>query len=114
MEQNDELGEKWHTTKIVKELMKGKETHGHSLFMDKFYNTPRIIEETSWKGHPVEKQAAQPSKSTTSKTWKWGSIWCFSEKKVKVGKWRDKKAVLYPSAEFDKLRQRELIEEENL
>lgn len=79
--------------------MKGKDTHGHSLFMDNFYNSHDLSKDllekgTHTTGTLLVKRQHNPKEVLDIKL-DIGEAFClFSEKKVMVGKWRDKRAVL--------------------
>uniref|UniRef100_A0A1B6DUW0 PiggyBac transposable element-derived protein domain-containing protein n=1 Tax=Clastoptera arizonana TaxID=38151 RepID=A0A1B6DUW0_9HEMI len=86
--------------------MKGKEANGHSLFMDNFYNSHDLSKDllevgTHTTGTLQCNRKNLPKDVVQKKLEKGDTICQFSEKKVMVGKWRDKRAVLYITTEFD-------------
>lgn len=96
---SDELGGKGHTNKILKALMTGRENHGHSLFMDNFYNSHDLSKElleqgTHTTGTLLANRQHNPKDVVNSKLEKGETTCLFSEKHVMVGKWRDKRPPL--------------------
>lgn len=109
----DAIGGKGHAKKFVLHLMKDRLHCGHSLFMDNFYNSFELAQEliknetycigilrADRKGNPKEVVSIKLNKGETK---------CKYCDDVMIGKWRDKRDVLYISTEF----QNDMTEYEN-
>ena len=102
---HDSLGGKGHSMKVVCELMKNYFGYGHSLFVDNFYTGIELAEalltnstyctgtlNVKRRGIPVEIKSAQLQPGETIEKY---------QKGILVGKWRDKRPILYLSTEFE-------------
>lgn len=100
-----ELSGKEHASKVVKSLLRGKLGKGHAIFMDNFYNSfslaSELLSEKTYctgtlradrKFNPVEVINAVLRKGETKARYAEG---------VMVGKWRDKRTVMYISNEYE-------------
>lgn len=99
------LSGKGHSAKVVLKLMEGKLDKGHALFMDNFYNSFTLASKLLYKKtyctgtlradrkyNPTEVKAAQLNKGDSKAQYAEG---------IMIGKWRDKRTVLYLSSEYE-------------
>lgn len=98
------LGGKGHATKVVLHLMKGKLNHGHSLYMDNFYNSCPLAYEllarkTYCTGTLRVDRKYLPEEVKTKKLKKGETVARYADN-VMVAKWKDKRVVTYISTEF--------------
>lgn len=101
----DELAGKGHASKVVLKLMEGKLGCGHSLFLDNFYNsfslaTKLLARRTYCTGTLRADRKHNPA-LVKSATLKKGETIAQYAEGVMVGKWKDKRVVLYISNEFE-------------
>lgn len=94
-----------HASKVVQSLMEGKLNCGHSLYMDNFYNSvllaKKLLEnETYCTGTLRASLRDNPKEVTEQKLKRDENISVFN-RGVHVGKWKDKRPVLYISTEYD-------------
>ncbi|KAJ8937870.1 hypothetical protein NQ314_011671 [Rhamnusium bicolor] len=101
----DSLGGKGHSKKVVLNLMKNHLGCGRSLYINNFYTGIDLAEEllrnntyctgtlnVKRKGIPEEVKKASLKKGDTVSKY---------QKAILVGKWKDKREVLYLSTEFE-------------
>lgn len=103
--QGSPMSGKGHAAKVVRQLMCGKWDVGHSLYMDNFYNSFPLASEllrrdTYCTGTMRIDRKHLPLDVKTAKLQKGELIGRYSEG-VMIGKWRDKRQVLYISTEFE-------------
>nr|XP_023027317.1 piggyBac transposable element-derived protein 4-like [Leptinotarsa decemlineata] len=101
----DNLGGKGHTTKVVLDLMRNYLDSGHSLYLDNFYNSFELANEltnrrTYCTGTLNAKRKNNP-KAVIDKKLKKGEITGQYSNDIIVGKWKDKREVLYISNEYE-------------
>lgn len=99
------LSGKAHSAKVVLKLMEGKLGKGHAIFMDNFYNSfllalKLLFEKTYCTGTLREDQKYNPNEIKTAQLRKVESKAQHAEG-IMVGKWRDKRTVLYKSSEYE-------------
>lgn len=104
---NDSLSGKNHTEKVVMFLMRNFLNSGHSLYMDNYYNSCNLAKEllnknTFCTGTIRKDRIGNPPEVTKANLKKGESKGMYSEK-ILVGKWRDKRDVLYISTEFENI-----------
>lgn len=101
---NDFGGSK-HTQKIVLHLLNEKFDCGHHVYMDNFYNSFALAKtllnrKTHCTGTLRMKRQNNPKEIETAKL-KRGEIVAKYAQGIMIGKWRDKREVLYISTEFE-------------
>lgn len=100
-----ELGGKGHAEKVVKSLMKGFENKGHSLYMDNYYNSvslsQQLIQSKTYVTGTLRKGRKDTPQAVSTSKLKKGEVVTKYCKGVAVGKWRDKRDVLFLSTEFE-------------
>lgn len=101
----DSKGGKGHAANVVLHLMEGKLNCGHSLFMDNFYNSCGLAEtllkkQTYCTGTLRADRKYNPKEVVKAKLEKGETVAKYS-KKIMVGKWKDRRDVLYISTEFE-------------
>lgn len=95
-----------HTEKVVLKLLDGKLSVGHAVYMDNFYNSVSLSEKllhakTYTTGTLRANRGGNP-KNVTSKKLRKGQSFCeYTQEKVCVCKWKDRRDVLAISTEFD-------------
>lgn len=104
--QADELGGKGHTSKVLLHLLEGKENNGHAVYMDNFYNSHDLAKNLLEKGTYVtgtlqSNRTNNPSDVVKQKLQKSETTCKYSEHHVMIGKWVDKRTVLFISTEFE-------------
>ena len=104
-DEKDMKGELGHSANVVISLVKKYFKNGHSLFMDSYYNSISLCKELLLRKNYVTGTLRQNRKGNppevTSKKLKKGEITLKYSNGIGVGKWRDKKEVLFISTEFD-------------
>ncbi|XP_046666746.1 piggyBac transposable element-derived protein 4-like [Homalodisca vitripennis] len=100
-----DLGGKGHATKVVLHLMRGKLNHGHSLYMDNFYNSfplayQLLRKKTYCTGTLRADRKYLPDEVKSAKVKK-GETIARSAEQVTVAKWKDKRVVTYITTEFE-------------
>lgn len=103
--QLDSLGGKGHTQKVVLHLMREFLNNGHSIYMDSFYNSFGLAKHllnlrthctgtlrSNRKDSPPDIILAKLKKGETKAAYKNGVV---------IGKWKDKRDVIYISTEFE-------------
>lgn len=107
--QADDLGRKGHTSKVVLQLLEGKENNGHSLYRDNFYNSHGLAKNlvikkgTNVTGTIQSNRLINPIDVAKQKLTKSETTCKYSEHHVMIGKWVDKRTVLYISTEFENI-----------
>lgn len=101
----DELAGKGHASKVVMYLMKDMLRCGHSLHMDNFYNSfalaaKLLSKDTFCTGTLRADRKHNPTVVKSANLRKGETIAQYAEG-VLVGKWRDKRTVMYISTEFE-------------
>lgn len=101
----DNLGGKGHTTKVVLELMQNYLDSGHSLYLDNYYNSFDLANKlTDRKTHSTgtlnSKRKNNPKAVIDKKLKKGETVAAYSHGIV-VGKWKDKRDVIYISNEHE-------------
>ncbi|KAJ8930163.1 hypothetical protein NQ314_017059 [Rhamnusium bicolor] len=109
----DSAGGKGHTKKVVQGLMENHLNCGHSIFMNNFYVSVDLAKEllrkiTYCTGTLRGNRKGNPKEIVNAKLQKGQSLAKY-QNCVLVGKWRDKRDVLYLSTEF----KNNLVEYEN-
>ncbi|KAJ8967170.1 hypothetical protein NQ314_003059 [Rhamnusium bicolor] len=109
----DSAGGKGHTKKVVLGLMENHLNCGHSIFMDNFYVSVGLAKELLRKkiyctGTLRGNRKGNPKEIVNAKLQKGQSLAKY-QNGVLVGKWKDKRDVLYLSTEF----KNKLVENEN-
>lgn len=94
-----------HTEKVVLHLMDRLLNEGHALFMDNFYNSftlaSRLLSMNTYCTGTLRKnRKCNPKEIETAKLNKGETVGKYAEG-VLIGKWRDKRDVLYISTEFE-------------
>ncbi|KAG5875000.1 hypothetical protein JTB14_009891 [Gonioctena quinquepunctata] len=100
----DDSGGKGHTTKVVLNLLEGHLDSGHSVYMDNFYNSFELARQLTTRGTYCTgtlnaKRRNNPKDVIEKKLKKGESISRYSEN-IMVGKWKNKRDVLYISTEY--------------
>lgn len=100
-----ELSGKGHTGKVVMHLMHDFLGKGHSLYMDNFYNsyplaTKLLRNDTYCTGTMLSNRKYLPPNVKSANLKRGESIANYSDG-VMIGKWKDKRLVLYVSTEHD-------------
>jgi len=100
----DDLGGKGHAANVVLHLMSEKLNNGHSIYMDNFYNSIDLAEQLLQKktyctGTLRSNRKRIPEAVVKSKL-KPGETKAMYSNGVLVGKWKDKRDVMYISTEF--------------
>ena len=102
---HDSLGGKGHSMKVVCELMKNYFGYGHSLFVDNFYTGIELAEalltnSTYCTGTLNVKRRGIPEEIKNAQLQP-GEIIGKYQKGILVGKWKDKRPILYLSTKFE-------------
>jgi hypothetical protein len=105
--QMDDLGGKGHASNVVLHLMEGKLNVGHSIYMDNYYNSPDLSKKllelnTHTTGTLRSNRKGIPVDVSRAKLKAGESIYYHSEG-VGVGKWKDKRDVMFISTEFENI-----------
>lgn len=100
---DDNIGGKGHTTKVVLDLLQNYLDSGHSVYLDNFYNSFELADKltsrnTYCTGTLNSKRTNNP-KELLAKKFKKGETAAVYSNHVMVGKWKDKRDVLYISNE---------------
>lgn len=100
-----EFSGKGHTSKVVHHLLEGKENNGHSIFMDNFYNSHELaktlLDKKTYCTGTLQSNRQQNPKDVVKEKLERGDSTCkYSENNVMIGKWVDKRVVMYISTEF--------------
>ena len=99
----DDCGGKGHTSKVVLALLENYLDSGHSIYMDNFYNSYELNRQLTLRGTYCTgtlnaKRKHNPQEVLTRKLKKGESIARYSNN-IMIGKWKDKREVLYISNE---------------
>ncbi|CAH2001077.1 unnamed protein product [Acanthoscelides obtectus] len=102
--QLDTIGGKGHSQKVVLELLRGKLLHGHSIYMDNFYNSFELAktllqQKTFCTGNLRTDRKGAPQDVVKAKLGK-GQHKAQYLDSIMIGKWKDKRDVTYISTEF--------------
>ncbi|XP_052756318.1 piggyBac transposable element-derived protein 4-like [Galleria mellonella] len=100
---NDKVDGEGHATEVVFNLLKNYLYSGHSLYMDKFYNsyqlTRKLLKKYTYCTGMLSKNLKQNPTIARAKIQKGENVSYFREG-VHVGKWKDKYSELYISSEY--------------
>lgn len=104
---DDNIGGKGHTTKVVLDLLQNYLDSGHSVYLDNFYNSFELSKSLTYRnthctGTLNVKRKNNPN-VVVSKKLKKGETTAQYSDEIMVGKWKDKRDVLYISNEFENL-----------
>lgn len=101
----DEIGGKGHTTKVVLELLKNYLDHGHSVYLDNFYNsfdlTDKLTKHSTYCTGTLSSKRTNNPKDIVAKKLKKGESAAAYSNNIMVGKWKDRRDVLYISNEHN-------------
>lgn len=93
-----------HTTKIVLHLLEDIFNLGHSIYMDRFYNSyelaVQLLEQGTYCTGTLDNRRKSNPKEITREKLKKDENKSLFYNNVHVGKWKDKREVLYISTEF--------------
>lgn len=100
----DDIGGKGHTTKVVLNLLEDFLDSGHSIYMDNFYNSLELANKLTARGTYCtgtlsSKRRYNPNDVITKKLKKGETIAKYSDC-IMIGKWKNKRDVLYISNEY--------------
>nr|XP_023028663.1 piggyBac transposable element-derived protein 4-like [Leptinotarsa decemlineata] len=102
--QADEYGGLGHAEKVVLNLMNHYLNAGHALYMDNFYNSfglaKKLLEVNTYCTGTLRAGRKETPKDVTTAKLKKGETKGAYKQNVLIGKWRDKRNVLYISTEF--------------
>lgn len=101
----DEMGGKGHSQKIVMHLLEDLLNLGHHVYMDNYYNSFDLARKLSEKKThctgTLRSGRKKTPKAVTSTKLKKGETIAKYAKGVMIGKWRDKRDVLYISNKYE-------------
>lgn len=100
----DDSGGKGHAEKVVMKLLDGILDVGHSVFMDNYYNTYELVKrlaerKTHCTGTIRSNRKTLPKEVVEAKLKKGETLAKYADG-VMIGKWRDKRFVMYISNEY--------------
>ncbi|XP_046671369.1 piggyBac transposable element-derived protein 4-like [Homalodisca vitripennis] len=99
------VGGKGHTEKVVLNLLKDYLGHGHSVYTDNCYNSyalaSKLLSQNTYCTGTLRSDRKFIPKEVSSKSLKKGETIARYANGVMIGKWRDKRTVLYISTEHD-------------
>lgn len=100
----DDSGGKGHTTRVVLDLLENYLDSGHSVYLDNFYNSFELTEtltsrNTHCTGTLNAKRKNNPKQVIDKKLKRGETVAAYSHD-IMVGKWKDKRDVLYISNEY--------------
>ncbi|KAJ8927090.1 hypothetical protein NQ314_020485 [Rhamnusium bicolor] len=100
----DDSGEKGHTKKVVLNLLKDYFGSGHSVYMDNFYNSYELANDLTKRenyctGTLSKKRKNNPEEVVVKKLKKGETVARYANNTM-IGKWKDKRDVLYISNEY--------------
>ncbi|CAK1582148.1 unnamed protein product [Parnassius mnemosyne] len=102
---NDTTSGKGHTEKIVLKLLEERLDYGHSIYMDNYYNSynlaVKLLERKTYCTGTLGKNRKNNPVDLGSVTLRKGENKSSFLNGVHIGKWRDKRNVLYISTEHD-------------
>lgn len=102
--QADELGGIGHAEKVVLKLANNYLNNGHSIFMDNFYNSyslaKKLLEKNTYCTGTLRAGRKESPKDIITKKLQKGETYAAYRDGIMIGKWRDKREVLYISTEF--------------
>lgn len=100
-----ELAGKGHTYKVVLSLMRGKLGNGHALFMDNFYNSfilaTKLLKEDTYSTGTLRADRKFNPADVKSAVLKKGETIARYAEGVMIGKWKDKRTVMYMSTQHE-------------
>lgn len=100
----DDLGGVGHAANVVLHLTKNKLNLGHSLYMDNFYNSydlaKKLLEAKTYCTGTLRNKRKNNPKEVEEMKLERGQTTCRYADGVMIGKWRDKRDVLYISTEY--------------
>lgn len=99
----DDMGGTGHTERVVLHLLEEKLNAGHSVYMDNFYNSyclsKTLLEQNTYSTGTLRISRKHTPIDVTRATLRKGETVCRYSKGVMIGKWRDKRDVVYISTE---------------
>lgn len=102
--QSDVIGGKDHAQKVVKHLMRNYLDNGHSLYMDNFYNSyplaKMLLDRNTFCTGTLRKNRKGAPLDVVNAKLKAGEIKSKYLNNIMIGKWRDKRDVIFISTEF--------------
>uniref|UniRef100_A0A1B6E873 Uncharacterized protein n=1 Tax=Clastoptera arizonana TaxID=38151 RepID=A0A1B6E873_9HEMI len=102
---DQQVGGKGHASKVVMKLMRGYLDKGHSLYMDNYYNSfllsAQLLANCTYSTGTLQKNRLfLPEEVTKANLQRGETIQRYAEG-ICVGKWKDKRDVLYISSEHE-------------
>lgn len=102
---SDELAGPGHVNKVVLFLMRFMLNRGHSLFMDNYYNSftlaSKLLSNNTYCTGTLRSKRKHNPAEVENKSLKKGELVGQYAEGVLIGKWRDKRNVLYISTQFE-------------
>lgn len=100
-----EVTGKGHAEKVVMLLLEEKLQNGHSIYMDNYYNSftlaKRLLDNNTYCTGTLRKDLKENPKEVIQKTLKKGENVSLFREGVHIGKWKDKRPVMYITTEFE-------------
>lgn len=97
--QDHDVAGKGHAEKVVMQLMEEKLQNGHCLYMDNYYNSfhlaKRLLDTKTYCTGTLRKDLKENPKDVVQKTLKKGENISRFREGVHIGKWKDKRPVMY-------------------
>lgn len=101
----DDLGGTGHAANVVLHLMQNNLNKGYSLYMDNFYNSftlaKQLLEAKTYCSGTLRANRKQNPEDVVKQKLKPGETVCRYSNEVVIGKWRDRRDVLYISTEHE-------------
>lgn len=101
----DILAGEGHTQKVVLHLMEERLERGHSIYADNFYNSPELtktlLEKKTYITGTLRVDRIGVPKDLGRMKLKVGETTAMYHEGIMVGKWRDKREVLYISSQYE-------------
>lgn len=100
-----EVTGKGHAEKVVMQLLEDKLQSGHSIYMDNYYNSftlaKRLLDNNTYCTGTLRKDLKENPQEVIQKTLKKGENVSLFREGIHIGKWKDKRPVMYITTEFE-------------
>lgn len=102
--QDSEVSGKGHAERVVMQLLENKLQNGHSIYMDNYYNSvslaKKLLDNQTYCTGTLRKDLKENPTDISKKNLKKGENVALCKDGVIVGKWKDKRPVMYVTTEF--------------
>lgn len=101
----DDMGRKGHAANVVFHLLEEKLNAGHSVYMDSYYNSYdlsyKLLQQNTYSTGTLRINRKENPQEVAKSQLKIGESICKYSNGILIGKWRDKREVMYISTEHD-------------